>query len=321
MFIDELTLHLKAGRGGDGVVRWRHEKGKDHAGPSGGNGGKGGDVYAVAVRDIGILSAYRNVGGFEAGRGEDGAKNTKQGGMGRDVLIKLPVGSRLTNLVTGYSIELLTDTEKVLLLRGGRGGLGNEHFKGSTNICPKQSTLGVEGEEADFHIELFLVVDIGIIGLPNAGKSSLLNTLTSAQSRVGDFPFTTLEPALGDFYGLVIADIPGLIEGAAKGKGLGHKFLRHIERTKALVHCISSEVEDPPEVYRVVRNELELYNKAMKKKQEVIVLTKADLLTDEEREKKLKLFKKVSSNVFSVSILDDRSVKEFGEYLLKTFKS
>ena len=321
MFIDELTLHLKAGRGGDGVVRWRHEKGKDHAGPSGGNGGKGGDVYAVAVRDIGILSAYRNVGGFEAGRGEDGAKNTKQGGMGRDVLIKLPVGSRLTNLVTGYSIELLTDTEKVLLLRGGRGGLGNEHFKGSTNICPKQSTLGVEGEEADFHIELFLVVDIGIIGLPNAGKSSLLNTLTSAQSRVGDFPFTTLEPALGDFYGLVIADIPGLIEGAAKGKGLGHKFLRHIERTKAIVHCISSEVEDPPEVYRVVRNELELYNKAMKKKQEVIVLTKADLLTDEEREKKLKLFKKVSSNVFSVSILDDRSVKEFGEYLLKTFKS
>ena len=321
MFIDELTLHLKAGRGGDGVVRWRHEKGKDHAGPSGGNGGKGGDVYAVAVRDIGILSAYRNVGGFEAGRGEDGAKNTKQGGMGRDVLIKLPVGSRLTNLVTGYSIELLTDTEKVLLLRGGRGGLGNEHFKGSTNICPKQSTLGVEGEEADFHIELFLVVDIGIIGLPNAGKSSLLNTLTSAQSRVGDFPFTTLEPALGDFYGLVIADIPGLIEGAAKGKGLGHKFLRHIERTKALVHCISSEVEDPPEAYRVVRNELELYNKAMKKKREVIVLTKADLLTDEEREKKLKLFKKVSSNVFSVSILDDRSVKEFGEYLLKTFKS
>ena len=321
MFIDELTLHLKAGRGGDGVVRWRHEKGKDHAGPSGGNGGKGGDVYAVAVRDIGILSAYRNVGGFEAGRGEDGAKNTKQGGMGRDVLIKLPVGSRLTNLVTGYSIELLTDTEKVLLLRGGRGGLGNEHFKGSINIRPKQSTPGVEGEEADFHIELFLVVDIGIIGLPNAGKSSLLNTLTSAQSRVGDFPFTTLEPALGDFYGLVIADIPGLIEGAAKGKGLGHKFLRHIERTKALVHCISSEVEDPPEVYRVVRNELELYNKAMKKKQEVIVLTKADLLTDEEREKKLKLFKKVSSNVFSVSILDDRSVKEFGEYLLKTFKS
>ena len=311
MFIDELTLHLKAGRGGDGVVRWRHEKGKDPAGPSGGNGGKGGDVYAVAVRDIGILSAYRNVGGFEAGRGEDGAKNTKQGGMGRDVLIKLPVGSRLTNLVTGYSIELLTDTEKVLLLRGGRGGLGNEHFKGSINIRPKQSTPGVEGEEADFHIVLLLVVDIGIIGLPNAGKSSLLNALTSAQSRVGDFPFTTLEPALGDFYGLVMADIPGLIEGAAKGKGLGHKFLRHTERTKALVHCISSEVEDPLETYRVVRNELELYNKAMKKKQEVIVLTKVDLLTEKERDKKLELLRSVNSNVFPLSILDDESIKNF----------
>jgi len=321
MFIDELTLYLKAGRGGDGVVRWRHEKGKDHAGPSGGNGGKGGDIYAVAVRDIGILSAYRNVGGFEAGRGEDGAKNTKQGGMGRGVLIKLPVGSRLTNLVTGYSVELLTDTEKVLLLRGGRGGLGNEHFKGSTNIRPKQSTPGVEGEEADFHIELFLVVDIGIIGLPNAGKSSLLNTLTSAQSRVGDFPFTTLEPALGDFYGLIMADIPGLIEGAAKGKGLGHKFLRHIERTKALVHCISSEVEDPSEAYRVVRNELELYNKAMKKKREVIVLTKVDLLTEKERDKKLELLRSVSSDVFPLSILDDRLVKEFGKYLTKKFKS
>src|SRR3990167_1452651 len=137
MFIDELTLLLKAGRGGDGVVRWRHEKGKDHAGPSGGNGGKGGDIYALVVRDIGILSAYRNVKEFEAGHGEDGAKDLKQGGAGKDIEIKLPVGSRLTNLSSGYSIELLKEGEKILLLRGGRGGLGNEHFKGSTNIRPK----------------------------------------------------------------------------------------------------------------------------------------------------------------------------------------
>ncbi len=320
MFIDELTLHLKAGRGGDGVVRWRHEKGKDHAGPSGGNGGKGGDVYALAVRDIGILSSYRNIKEFDAGRGEDGAKNLKQGGVGRDVEVKLPVGSRLTNLTTGHELELLKDGEKVLLLRGGRGGLGNEHFKGSTNIRPKESTPGVLGEESNFHIELLLVVDVGIIGLPNAGKSSLLNALTSAHSKVGDFPFTTLEPALGDFYGLIIADIPGLIEGAAQGKGLGHKFLRHIERTKTLLHCISSEVEDPLEAYRVVRNELELYNKGMIEKPEMVVLTKVDMVSKEELGKKLKLFKKVARNTLPVSILDDKLVKELGNSLTKTFK-
>jgi GTP-binding protein len=158
MFIDELTLHFKAGHGGDGVVRWLHEKGKDHAGPAGGNGGQGGDVYALAVRDIGILSAYRNVKEFEAERGGDGSKNLRQGAGGQDRLIKLPIGSRLTNLSTGYTLELLRDAEKVLLLRGGRGGLGNAHFKGSTNIRPKQFTLGVEGEEAVFHIELLLLV-------------------------------------------------------------------------------------------------------------------------------------------------------------------
>ena len=321
MFIDELTLHFKGGGGGDGVVRRRHEKGKDHGGPSGGNGGKGGDVWALAVRDIGILSAYRNVGDFEAGRGEDGAKDLKQGGIGKDVLIKLPVGSRLTNLTTGFKIELLKDAEKVLLLRGGRGGLGNEHFKGSTNIRPKESTPGVPGEEADFHIELLLVVDVGIIGLPNAGKSSLLNAITSAQSRVGDFPFTTLEPSLGDFHGLILADIPGLLEGAAQGRGLGHKFLRHIERTKTLVHCISSEIDDPVEAYRVVRNELELYNKDMVKKPEVIVLTKVDVINKEEQERKLKILRTINEHVFPVSVLDDQLVKEFGRSLTEQFKS
>ncbi|MDP3763160.1 MAG: GTPase ObgE [bacterium] len=320
MFIDEINLHLKAGRGGDGVVRWRHEKGKDHGGPSGGNGGKGGDVYALAVRDIGILSAYRNVKKLEARRGEDGAKDLKQGGVGRDIEIKLPMGSRLTNLTTGYSVELLKEGEKVLLLRGGRGGLGNEHFKGSTNIRPKESTLGVLGEEANFHIELLLVADVGIIGLPNAGKSSLLNALTKAHSKVGDFPFTTLEPALGDFYGLIIADIPGLIEGAAQGKGLGHKFLRHIERTKAFLHCISSEVEDPLGAYKVVRGELELYNEEMINKPEMVMLTKVDMISKEEKERRLKLLKKITRNVFSISILDDESVKKFGNSLTKAFK-
>ena len=321
MFIDELTLHFKAGRGGDGVERWRHEKGKEYGGPSGGNGGKGGDVYALAVRDIGILSAYRTVKLFEAGVGEDGAGEVKSGAQGQDIEIKLPVGSRISNLTTGHILELLEENSKVLLLKGGRGGLGNEHFKSSTNVRPTQSTSGDEGEEADFRIELLMLVDLGIIGLPNAGKSSLLNALTSAHSKVGDFPFTTIEPSLGSFYGLILADIPGLIEGAAEGRGLGHKFLRHIERTKALIHCISAELEDPLGAYKIVRKELELYNKEIIKKPEVVVLTKVDMISDTELEEKLKLLKDVSKEVLTVSVLNDSLVAKFGEHLTQKFRA
>lgn len=320
MFIDEITLHLTAGRGGDGVVRWLHEKGKEYGGPSGGNGGKGGDVYAVAVRDIGALATYRNIKEFKAGRGEDGANNTKQGAVGDDIELKFPIGSRITNLTTGHSRELLEDGEKVRLLKGGRAGLGNEHFKASTNVRPKESTPGEEGEEADFHIELMLIVDVGIIGLPNAGKSSLLNALTAARSKVGDFPFTTLEPSLGSFYGLILADIPGLIEGASAGKGLGHKFLKHIERTKALLHCISAETEDPLKSYEIVRNELMLYNKDIIKKPEVVVLTKADMVSEEDLNKKTRALKTVSPDVYAFSVINDIFIKSFGEFLTKRFK-
>lgn len=314
-FVDELTIHCKAGRGGGGVVRWRHEKGIEFGGPSGGNGGKGGDVYALAVRDIGILSAYRNIKGFEAGDGADGFRDLKQGKEGEDKEVKFPVGSRITNSVTGHSFELLEEGEKVLMQKGGRGGLGNAHFKSSTNIRPRQATLGEVGEEADFHIELLLIVDVGLIGLPNAGKSSLLNILTGARSKVGDFPFTTLEPNLGRFYNLILADIPGLIEGASNGKGLGHKFLRHIERTRMLVHCISAEEADPASAYRIVRKELELYNRDIDKKPEMLVLTKADLLTAGEREEKLAALRKINKDVREVSIIDDELLKRFGEHL------
>ncbi len=319
-FIDELTLHFKAGRGGDGVVRWRHEKGIELGGPSGGNGGKGGDVYAIAVRDIAILSAYKNVKAFEATKGEEGLKNLKQGGEGEDIEIKLPIGSKLTNLETGHTFELLEEGQRIRLLKGGKGGLGNAHFKGSTNTRPKQWTPGEEGEEADVHIELSLLVDVGLIGLPNAGKSSLLNILTRANSKVGDYAFTTLEPSLGSFYGLIIADIPGLIEGAAEGKGLGYKFLRHIERTKSLIHCVSAEVPDPVEAYRIVRRELELYNEDISKKPEIVILTKTDLITKEEKEIKMKALKKVSKEVYSISIIDDAESKTLKDFLSKKFK-
>ncbi|MBX4206230.1 GTPase ObgE [Candidatus Parcubacteria bacterium] len=320
MFIDEITLHFKAGSGGDGVVRWRQEKGIEKGGPSGGNGGKGGDVYALAVRDIGILSAYKNEKRFEAKDGEAGSKATRQGAEGTDLEVKLPVGSRITNLETGHTIELLKEGQKELLLKGGRGGLGNEHFKGSTNVRPQESTLGELGEEAEFKVELLLIVDLGLIGFPNAGKSSMLNTLTASRSKVGDFPFTTLEPSLGTLYGLILADIPGLIEGAAEGKGLGHKFLRHIERTKALIHCVSAENEDVLEAYRVVRKELGLYNKSITEKPEIVVLTKADLLSHGEREGRLALLKGVAKEVYPFSIIDDSLVKAFAEALTKKFE-
>lgn len=318
-FVDEITIHCAAGKGGDGVVRWRQEKFKDRGGPSGGNGGKGGDIYAVAVRDVGVLAAYRHNKAFEAGRGEDGYKDLKQGADGEDVEVKLPMGARVTNLESGHVIELLNEGERVRLLKGGRGGLGNDHFKSSTNRTPKQSTPGEAGEEADFLVELLMIVDVGLIGLPNAGKSSLLNTVTNAHSRVGDFPFTTIEPSLGMHHGLILADIPGLIQGAAEGKGLGHKFLRHIERTKALLHCISGELENPVEAYRTIRAELALYNPEIVKKPEVIVLTKTDLLSEEEKEAKLKALKALGPEVLSFSIIDDAAIKGLSRFLSQTF--
>jgi len=316
MFIDEISLHLKAGKGGDGVERWLHEKGRDHGGPSGGNGGKGGDVFALAVRDIGILASYRQVKLFEALPGQAGMNNTWSGADGEDIIVKFPVGSRIENLTTGHVFELLLNDQKIKLLSGGRGGLGNEHFKGSTNVRPKETTPGLMGEEADFHIEVELVVDYGLIGLPNAGKSSLLNALTRARSKVGAFPFTTLEPSLGDLYGIILGDIPGLIEGASEGRGLGHKFLRHIKRTKGLIHLVSAEEEDVVKTYEIVRKELELYNKEIIEKGEIVLLTKVDLISEEEKEKKLKLLKTVSkAEVYPMSVIDDNLVKKFKDIL------
>ena len=308
-------MHLSAGRGGDGVVRWRHEKGKPRSGPSGGNGGDGGDVFVEAIRDIGALARYRSLKEMTAGDGEAGRAGSEHGKDGKDLVLAVPIGTVVRNQRTGRTVELLNEGDREIILHGGKGGLGNEYFKGSTNTAPRQATEGKPGEEADFFFELQLVVDAGFVGLPNAGKSSLLNALTNARAKVGSFPFTTLDPNLGDLYGYILADIPGLIEGASIGKGLGHTFLRHIKRTKTLVHCVSLELEDPLSAYQSVRAELKAYDPALKEKPELVVLTKTDITTSEVVARTQALFAKEGKEAHALSILDDDSIKAFRDTL------
>ncbi len=313
MLVDEITIFAKAGKGGNGVVRWLHEKSKEFSGPSGGNGGKGGDVYIVGVRDIGLLSRYRNVKEFKAEDGEDGMKKSRAGKKGEDLCIDLPIGSVVINKKTREKFFLHELGQKIMVLSGGNGGMGNEAFKSSTNRTPEQSTEGKEGEEAYFDIELELIADAGIIGLPNA--------LTNAKAKIGNFAFTTLEPNLGDFHGYVLADIPGLIEGANDGKGLGHKFLKHVRRTKMLIHAISAESENIIDDYTVIRKEIGLFDSELLQKKELVVLTKIDTISEDLLEEKMNTIRSLCSDVVPVTILSDESIasvrREISQRLLE----
>jgi len=309
MFVDEITFKGNAGRGGDGVVRWRHEKFVPRGGPAGGDGGRGGDFYALAVRDIGALARHRSKVEFSAGRGEPGGGKSLHGASGKDFILELPIGSVIRNRDTEERWELLREGEKILLLHGGRGGRGNEHFKSSTNTTPKEWTAGEEGASGHFHVELELFADMGFIGLPNAGKSSLLNALTSAHAKVGAYAFTTLDPNLGNFHGYILADIPGLIAGASEGKGLGIKFLRHIKRTKLLAHMVSFEYGDEMMAkYREVRKELREYGQGLPEKDEVIILSKSDMTEKAEVASAIENFRKLGKKVLAVSLYDDGTV-------------
>lgn len=315
MFVDELEIFAKAGNGGDGVVRWRREKHRPNGGPAGGNGGRGGSVYMRAVRDLGLLSKYTGTKEFSADNGGAGLDNSKFGRDGEDLYINVPVGATVTDLKRNrvYTFDHVDDTEKILI--GGSGGLGNEYFKSSTNRAPEESTKGKRGEEGHFKIDLSLIVDAGFIGLPNAGKSTLLNTLTNATARVGSYPFTTLEPHLGDLHGLILADIPGLIEGAGAGKGLGHKFLRHVQKTKMLLHCVSLESEDIEHTYESIRTELGNFDPDLLKKDEWILLTKTDLVSEEVTQQALTLLKGRSQNIYAISAENGEGVKELSDAL------
>ena len=224
-------------------------------------------------------------------------------------------------LIWNLGLRLDREGERVLLLAGGDGGRGNESFKSSTNQRPKQFTKGTEGQSGEFNIEVELIADIGLIGLPNAGKTSLLNILTNADSKVGHYPFTTLEPNLGDYFGLIIADIPGLIEGAADGKGLGHKFIRHIRRTKMLLHLISLENQDLRKTYKVIRNELKQFDSSLLDKKEIVVLTKTDLVDEKQIKKAINDLKKDNPLVQTLSLYDDDSIKLLRDFMTKEAKS
>lgn len=318
-FVDEITVTAQAGRGGDGVVRWLHEKGKEFGGPSGGNGGTGGDVVFRAVRDLNVLARYRGNKQFKAENGEHGKGKSMTGRDGVLVTVDVPVGSVITNTNTKKSFELMQEGETAVALTGGKGGRGNATYKSSTNQYPTESTPGTAGERGTFLIEVRLIADVGIIGVPNAGKSSLLNCLTKAAAKVGAYQFTTLEPNLGVFHSYVLADIPGLIEGASAGKGLGDRFLRHIRRTRALLHCISAEEAEPSRIYEIVRKELAAYDPALLEKPEIIFLTKVDAVTEAVASASMRELAALAPMV-AFSIIDEALIKEGSDRLVAFLK-
>ena len=304
-FLDQAKIFIKAGNGGSGSASFRREKFVEFGGPDGGDGGDGGSIIIESDRNLNTLIDFRYSQHFKAQHGQSGSKKNKTGGRGKDLVLKVPVGTQIYEEDNNTLIyDFLKNKEKFLLAAGGKGGLGNVRFKSSTNRAPKKKTNGKIGEEFWIWLQLKVIADIGIIGLPNAGKSSLLGALTRARPKIANYPFTTINPNLGVCYikdkEIILADIPGLVEGAHKGVGLGDKFLRHVERCKILLHMIDVTEEDLIGNYKKIRSELLAYDKNLYKKKEIIVLNKSDIIEKDQLENKLKKFKNRIKNRYNL---------------------
>ena len=309
-FVDEAFIDIAAGDGGNGCVSFRHEKYKEFGGPNGGDGGRGGHVWAVADPNLNTLVDYRFSRRHEAGRGEHGMGSDMFGAMGDDITLKMPVGTILSDAETGEVLyELMQPGEKIMIAKGGDGGFGNMRFKSSINRAPRQKTPGWPGEKKNLKLELKVLADVGLLGMPNAGKSTLIAAVSNARPKIADYPFTTLHPGLGvvkvgassqggrEF---VMADIPGLIEGASEGAGLGTRFLGHVERCRALLHLVDGTQDNIVDAYRTVRAELKAYGGNLVRKKEIVALNKTDAMTAEDIEAKRALLAKASRKTVHV---------------------
>ena len=300
-FLDQAKIYIKSGAGGAGCVSFHREKYIEYGGPDGGNGGRGGDVWAEAVNNLNTLIDYRYQQHFKAKTGVHGMGRNRHGAKGADVTIKVPTGTEIYEEDNETLIcDLTEEGQRFLLAKGGNGGFGNAHFKTSTNQAPHRANPGQEADERTIWLRLKLIADAGIVGLPNAGKSTFLATVSSAKPKIADYPFTTLHPNLGvariDGRALVIADIPGLIEGAHEGVGIGDRFLGHVERTRVLLHLVSGNEDDVAAAYQTVRKEMEAYADILRDKREVVALSQVDSLTDEELKEKSDALKAVSGH-------------------------
>lgn len=315
-FLDEAKIYLKAGNGGDGCLSFRREKFIEFGGPDGGAGGNGGSIYAVAVSDVNTLIDYRYQQHFKAKKGENGSGQNKTGRSADDIILKVPVGTQILEDDKFTEIaDLIEEGQTVLLAKGGKGGLGNSYFKTSTNQAPRKFQPGAEGEERWVWLKLKLIADIGLVGLPNAGKSTFISATTNAKAKIENYPFSTLTPQLGMVRlgekELVIADIPGLIEGAHLGKGLGDRFLAHVERCSVILHIVDASKDNPLQDYLTIRGELEKYNNTLYRKPEIIALNKSDLLETECIEKlKSEFAAETNSDVYVMSAATNQGCRE-----------